>query len=211
MSDSTICRLLAIFSIVFASSLLGCGKKEANSAKSASSATELEGTWKLDCTATKDSQGEVDGYVAATWEFKGAALTSTFSLYESTDKTCGTAQLNIAAAAAFSIGAASAVESGAKEIDLRFTKREVTLYHADFVGSYNDMKYCGFDDWTSGVAKDIVNLKCSEDDSSSQYFDIFKVEGTSLTWGDDDDDGAGSTAADRPKKLDATQVFKRQQ
>ncbi|MFS4458063.1 hypothetical protein [Bdellovibrio sp. HCB2-146] len=53
------------------------------------------------------------------------------------------------------------VVASAGEMDFRFTRVAMTLFHSDFVDDYNARAVCGFTDWQLGVEKEITALPCA--------------------------------------------------
>ena len=53
------------------------------------------------------------------------------------------------------------VTARAGEMDFRFTRVTMTLFHSDFVEDYNARAVCGLSDWQLGVEKEITALPCA--------------------------------------------------
>lgn len=101
------------------------------------------------------------------------------------------------------VGADVTTPAGAKIFDITTSKVEDTLKTADQVTDFNANSACGKSDWTINVAADITASDCNGDGSKmgDPIFDIYDVDGTTLKFGESNEEGSGKTAAKRPTAL----------
>jgi hypothetical protein len=114
-------------------------------------------------------------------------------------------------AGTYEIGAAVDGVDGAHTLDLTIATFSATM-SAPAAANYNDIEFCGFDDWEADVVKDLTGVECvvGEEDTDTlptqpgdKMYDIVLVAdgGETLTTGDTDE-GEGDTEENRPTEID---------
>lgn len=165
---------------------ISCGKKE----DSSSDATNpLSGTgWASSCTdktITKDS-------------FQADSMTRVVSVYA--DGNCTDLNYQIEMSRNYSVSGGN--------LDLTAKSTVLTMKDQDFLIEANTEKVYGKEDWELGVAKDISGLKVDGADTnpvpkvSDKRYQIFKIDGSKISYGDTSGADDGLTSDKRPMNFD---------
>ena len=166
---------------------------------------ELDGTWKMDeCASGGVSLVVVDG--------KDVEFTHS---YFSVDGKCDGAPYAVRKdVERYAMGNASASAADAIEIDVTTIEGTLMVTAQATADNYNQIQYCGYTDWAANVPKDILGRTCTNGSNSVTYwargdiyYDIYKVDGAKLFFGDATS-GNGQSAATRPMRLE-TQFWSR--
>ncbi len=187
---------------ILAFSLGACGTKDDDKGDDAST----DGTWKSGCNHSESTEGSVTTRSTSdvTFVISGSSLKVSSLSYDSNQDKCVTALSSTASEATFTATGDSAAVSGAQEITIKVSKTVTTPLTQGEVDEDNESKFCEATDWAINVPKDITT--CG---GSTEYFDLLKVDGNNLYFGDSDEEAHdGSTAAKRPVKLDINAFVK---
>ena len=116
------------------------------------------------------------------------------------DAGCTMKQTEFSASASFTIGNESILTSGTtvRKIDFNNIRWFLALDDDDLVVTYNSDQVCGNANWQRGRKVDVTN--CAVFDLPTALFDIFKVDGTNLFFGDLDF-GNALSENNRPSQL----------
>lgn len=173
---------------------VGCGHKEDSSSSDSASVNPLAGTkWRTECIDS--TENEVD--------FEGSSVDVKAFTYD--DATCDTPKILTVAKRAYSV-------SG-QNIDYTFTSVTMTLVVQSDVDNCNQEKCYGKDTWALNVAMDITGKTEGDtviNKAGDKLYNIFKVDGGVLHFGDTTKDGEeGGSLDTRPKDFDTTHPFKK--
>jgi hypothetical protein len=185
--------LLSLFAIT-----LGCASNGAPPASPGQTAPSLVGRWKSACTPMSDTQ-------AFALDFDIAASTWKLDYVVFGDKTCSAKFFTVHIEGPYAIGAASTVVPGAYDARFAFDKKTITPHGAaaaQFLSSDMGCKLA----FTDGVATDVGGSGCA---NLGQYpiakcaadYDVVKIEGDALHFGDRPKDNDMCTEAKRPRAL----------
>ena len=168
--------------------------------KSTGNITVLEGTWSKGCAYNADDED----YSKEEIKFIGNSFTLSGSFY--TDATCSSETMSTATTGTFSIGDSVILTSGTtvNKIDATMASSTLTLGVDDMVTAFNSMSLCGKNNWKKNVAVDVSN--CQDLAGSSKVYDIFKIDGNKLIFGDDTT-GDTESESTRPTALDVNDFF----
>jgi hypothetical protein len=167
----------------------------------------LAGTWKTDCHAENDADGDVDSYKRTELVVSGSTFVTTASFFEKSDTTCATPRYSSVLTAAVVLGGEVAALAGTKKIDINPSRFEVTPATAAAAAVFNQEPYCDISDWAAGVKRDVTEKTCAG--NLDTVYDIYKLDGNELVFGYADGDEIGSAADRRPKTLDAAHAYKK--
>jgi hypothetical protein len=156
--------------------------------------TELEGSWKTTCNYDADN----NEYSIEETSYSGSSFSANVDVYD--DSECTLSAYTLYVDAKFSIGDSKVLTSGieVKEIDFTNIQWEIALINGTYIKSYNASSVCGISSWE--INKRVNVTSCLE--LSSHIYDIFKVDGSTFFYGDDDF-GDYSSDENRPTQLDA--------
>jgi hypothetical protein len=115
----------------------------------------------------------------------------------------------------YEIGALLPAIPGAYEFNATFKRTWETALDDNMVREFNKQKECGTDKWEVGVAMETTHLDCKNTElkEGGKRFDIIKVDGDTLQFGDipeSDDDHTSSSPDLRPTKLSDKLVYTKQ-
>jgi hypothetical protein len=164
--------------------------------------SELNGTWETSCF---DNNGF--NFARTTIQYTDLALTGTFAEYEDAACTRPTHVSHWTGVATVS----GTTPAGDTKLDLSFvtfTSTSLTAANADF---NNTNSYCGFTDWTANVEKDVLGAPCYgfTIPVGGESLDIYRVEGSTLRFGEGSMIGTDVPESARPTSLSTYQVFTR--
>jgi hypothetical protein len=176
-------------------------------AKAPAAPPSVVGGWKTACTPMSDKQGfSLDFDIqAANWAVDYAVFA---------DKDCKTKFFTVRIEGPYALGGASAAGAGIFDGKFSFAKKSVTPHNdaaAKFLASAEGCNTAGF---KSGTAKDISESGCAKlgqrplKDCGAD-FDLVKVEGDVLTFGERPADQDMCTEAKRPKALSKLSMKKK--
>ena len=199
--------------VVIVAALLGsCGKSSSN-AGAGSSASELEGVWQTECLVlTTDLTASTYFKIFATYTGNTEKVDQV--IYSSDN--CSVSTQSTTQTSTFTIGDALTTIAGAKKIDSVTQTLTLMLKDAASVTAANTAPlYYGYSDWVLNTSKDIAGKKATDSDEAENAvgvinYDIFKIDGTKLSLGDNDT-GTGTSDATRPTALDTTLTVTKQE
>ncbi|MEK2690239.1 hypothetical protein [Bdellovibrio sp. GT3] len=180
--------------------LMGCMKEELLP----SSALE-GGTWKTGCSYS----GSNSTYQINTASFSGGNFTQSMTVYGSSS--CASSLIKIDNTGTYLVGDKLAT-SDSIELDMTLGSMNLTPLDATLVTNYNAATYCGYSDWSLGVAKSVAGRTCDTSTMApvgTVQYDIYYiapysipqlnvVQGT-LNFGYFDSTHDGTTPAKRPE------------
>jgi len=189
-------KIRMILAIACACFLSSCEKEEEDELDA------LSGDWNGACLLdTKEGENDSQAFTQNEEEeqepeysrmqvkFDGkGALTAAMGMFS--DAACASKNFGIDLVGTYTIGNDTTTPAGAKELDLIWSSVSLTISNADYVGTFNQHKFCGFEDFVVNVAKDVSTANCGEGNlpkANSTEYDIFKIEGSSLFLGDKDE------------------------
>ncbi len=191
----------------------GCGEKDSGDS---SSGTILNGTWKKTCGKTYDGSSEDDSTDESTtfeetvYEFDNNSFKLTFKTY--TDSTCAANSLTNTQylEGTYAIGDDATSPADAKNLNVTITKSILTLATDAEVAAYNSSKVCGLTTWEKDKEVDMNGKPCDNDEPLTlplTNYDLVKVDGSTVMFGDMHEEADGTTEAKRPTELDTTNVY----
>lgn len=195
----------AIFAGVTSALVLtvGCGKKEDEDEDE----TELEGTWVKAC-GSDNPQSEEPDYDKSLVNFDEDEFTAEIQSFS--DAACATKTSTMNMTGTFTVGDAVEAPAGAKAYTVKTAAVTMTLHDAETVKAYNgetegSTAICG-GNWTIDVAHAMSTELCgAEVFTVSDTYDVFKIDGDKVYFGETGDEGSatdGSTAEKRPTTLE---------
>lgn len=191
-------KVINTFLLVLAALMLNaCG----DSSSGGGSKTELEGTWLLACNYEPDG----DIYTEVQAKVKGDNYTVYQDVYQ--DAACSMPLASAQIKAVFTLGDTVILSSGESvvELDATINSAKMSVEDDNAVAYYNFVSFCGRSDWDKGVMVDVTD--CTEIVSSTEVYDIYKLDGDKLYMGDSDY-GDGETPQTRPTQLDSNAFIK---
>jgi hypothetical protein len=156
-------------------------------------ATALVGDWSTGCLADASTE---------TRAFAGDAMTLTYTSYAAAG--CQTPASTQVQSGTFAIGAYDPAND-VTALDLTVASVVLTLHSADLVAEYDRAHVCG-GDWQLGVPRELAQGGCGPNESGA--FDVFRLEGDTLYFGQKDADRTGHAAEARPITVDLARPFK---
>jgi hypothetical protein len=155
--------------------------------------TELEGTWKTVCRANEtDSDLIVFKFSGNSWDITAASFT---------DTVCNDARQTQNFGGTFEIGGDVNGLEGAKEINFTFNKFQMTLHAQEYVDYYSSSLgiTTAIDEPFSVLGVNLDGFLINDGDT---MYEIFKIDGDNLYFGDGSCDGPCKSEAERPTVLD---------
>lgn len=175
----------------------------------------LVGTWNLACTLDEEDDEDDANYMMASIVIAAdLGFSVTFGMYEDEDCSASGQLIGLSGAGTLVKGAAVSGIDGAFNVDQVITSSSYTIYSSDFVNYFNDEEICG-GEWVKDEVRVIDSdaEKCDAFDlkAGNTLYDIYKIDGTTLKFGDSEGDLDATTAAKRPDTLDESEVYQKQQ
>lgn len=157
--------------------------------------SDLDGTWKTACYMKAQT----------TLAYDALALTGTYT--EFSDDAC-TTPIHVSKWTGTGV-VTGETAAGDTKLDLSFTSFKSTALTAENAAFNNTNQYCGATDWAANVEKDILGKDCYgfSIPVGGKSLDIYRVEGSTLKFGQGSKIGTNLTEADRPTSIDDTRVF----
>ena len=160
----------------------------------------LEGTWSKGCAYNADDED----YSKEAVTFSGNNFTISGSFYA--DASCSSETMSMVSKGTFAIGDSLILTSGTtvNKVDVTIVSNSLTLGMEDLVSEFNFYSVCGKNNWETNVAVDVTN--CQDLSGPNKFYDIFKIDGNKLIFGDDT---TGDTESEntRPTALDVNDYF----
>lgn len=132
-------------------STLSCLKKDSGDSDSGDT-NPLQGTWVAACSSYKS-------------EIEIGTSSIVFTNNGWTDGSCTTQTQKEIITGTYTYSASN--------IDVTVTKHEITIFNSGDITTANGATYCGFNNWVSGVTKDVTGVNCDvsshTDDSVNPY------------------------------------------
>ncbi len=181
--------------------LAACGGSSSDNATPAAG-SDLNGTWASTCV------GPVNGmYSVTTITYDDLALTGNYSEYS--DAACASKVHSTDWTGTSTIAGKTA--TGETKIDIAYASFKSTPLTAANAGQNNAYKYCESTDWAAGTTKDILGKTCQgfSIPVGGKSLDIYKVSGTTLTFGKDAKIAVTLAESDRPTTLQAYGLTKK--
>jgi hypothetical protein len=176
----------------------GCGGEMP---ASAAAGADLDGTWQTQCFPT------AVGFAKTTLAYSSLALTGTYA--EFADSAC-TQAIHVSrwTGAATVPGPA---RNGLTPLDITFATFTSTALTADNATQNNNYRYCGATDWRANVERDVLGADCQgfAIPRGARSLDLYKVEGSTLRFGQGAQIAVSLTESMRPTALDVARVFTR--
>jgi hypothetical protein len=192
--------------LLAAFALTACGS-ESGGGSGDDGLAALAGTWKTDCHAEKRADGNVESYKRMELVISGSSFVTTSTYFQESDATCATQRYSSVLTATAAVGGEVEEIAGAKKIDIKPSKVEVTPATADAAAIFNQEPYCDISDWAAGVKRDVSERTCAGE--LDTVYDIYKLDGKELVFGYADGDEVGSAEGSRPKTLDTAHIYKK--
>lgn len=167
----------------------------------------LAGTWKTDCHAENGSDGNVKFYKRMELVISGSSFVTSSTYFQESDTTCATQSFSSVLTATAAGGGQVEEIAGARKIDIKPSKVEVTPATADAAAIFNQEPYCDISDWAAGVKRDVSAKTCAG--NLDTVYDIYKLDGKELVFGYADGDEVGSAEGRRPKTLDTAHIYQK--
>ena len=185
-------KKMIVFLMLSVLGLGGCGSDGGDGAP----ATVLEGTWSRGCAS--DGGGDYD---KITTTYSGSITNSTYSVFSAIDCSAGSAVVIMSGKGTFTVGEDIVLPGGdsATKLNENYSSILITLFDASYIASFNQAQLCGKSNWEAGKQVEIAG--CSDLISSNLNFDIFKINGNKLFFGDTAT-GEGISDATRPTQLE---------
>lgn len=188
-------------------SLLGCGSASdyvSNTAGAGGSIEDLRAApsgWKTGCVIESGGTSSLESKNT----FIVDAVLNTIIYY--TDSTCTTADEGYRNTASVVTRGTSVTNSSATAYDIAFTKTEVRPLSGTAAARFNSNAKCGRTDWVNnGHWVDVTSSNCFN--GGGTFFDIFKISGSTLVFGDRTAPNDATTEAKRPKVFESTSFTK---
>jgi hypothetical protein len=168
----------------------------------ASAGADLNGTWSTACFLTQNGT-----YAKTVLVYNNLALNGAYQEYS--DSACQTGYNTARWTGTATVGAE--VSTGVKKLDLAFSSFKNTPLTMTAAAGENQYMYCGITDWAANVEKDVLGKPCQgfAIPQGGKSFDLYKVSGTTLKFGQNAKISASPAEADRPTAIDDTRVFTR--
>lgn len=156
----------------------------------------LEGTWSEACTYDADD----DTYSKISMTFTGSNYSISSGAYS--DANCSIALFTMAGEGTYDSGKEKILASGdtVKEADITAKSATLTLKNDSDVADFNTASICDKTNWQKDVAMSI--LACSDLGLTIKSYDIYKIDGNKLYFGDTEGAKDGKTEATRPDELE---------
>jgi hypothetical protein len=176
----------------------GCGGEMP---ATATAGADLDGTWQTQCFPT------MVGFAKTTIAYSNLALTGTYA--EFSDSAC-TQGIHVSRWTGTTTVSGPA-RDGLTPIDIRYATFTSTALTADNATQNNNYRYCGATDWRANVERNVLGADCQgfAIPMGARSLDVYKVEGTTLRFGQGAQIAVNLTEAMRPTMIDATRVFTR--
>ena len=177
--------------------------------KATDSTDPIVGTWKATCvTVSSDTPyGSMTETIAA-----NNTATMTSIAYSAAGCADSLKNFTVGLTVSWTKGAAVTGVDGAYNLDSTYSKVEFTIHTDALVSQFNTAGACG-GGWTKDVAKEITATAASctgFPKSGDKNYDIYKVDGTKLYFGDSSGGKDGSTADKRPTALKTSLALDKQ-
>jgi hypothetical protein len=194
-------------------SVSGCSEPKAPNVTGGNGNTgsNIDGVWTTSCVTENDS------FKKFVLNISGSISTKTEFKYE--DASCTTEISQIAYQSSFALGTNVATPVGALAFEQTVTKMIMTLKSQELVQLANGTPEFGMPPlicgggFTINVPKELTASTCQGDEIYSDLFqksfDIVKLDGDKLYFGQIDKTNDGSSAANRPKQLETMYYTKR--
>lgn len=172
-------------------------------------AIEVNGSWVENCAAYEDESGSEQ------WQINFNNSTYLWVMKTFSDQQCKTLTDIETESGTYTFGRLLTIPEGAQEIDFTIKKYEIVFYNQEEINELNSVKWCGYNDWTLGVSRDVTGKQCSEDEEDimpnvgEKNYDIVKLDVNSLFFGANDDDHDGTSVDQRPVSLENVPYFKK--
>ena len=195
------------FSLLFGCGMLlaltACGDK---SDKGDSGENPLLGTWESTCIALNNNTASY----RKTASFTSADYTQATMTFDG-DGQCQTVSKILQDGGTYRIGKSAAGDTGAREIDFTVAQLLLTPKTQEIADTFNDISNCGITSWQLDQPIDIKNRQNCElgSNTGDSAFDLFKVSGTNLNFGEIDATHDGTTAEKRPVTLSGDLTLQR--
>lgn len=144
-------------------------------------------TFTTACQASDNSTADSPEYTTGTLTVNATTMSGTMNFFS--DSTCTTASYSLVGSETFVIGGAASV-SGATKIDRTASSVVITPKSDAMVEFFNSSSFCGKTDWAASTAADVTTATCGASANNSTLYDIFKIDGSSLQFGES---GSGSS------------------
>lgn len=179
-------------------SLIACSDDE-DSVLQPSGNNSLNGIWTSGCLIDDDGDGSIRKITIS-----GISFQSQNDVF-SDDSSCNTRTIQIGTSGSFVTGAEVPLATGAPatQVDICFQSGTVTYFGANIVNNVNTNNVCGRSNWQDGVSQDAT--ACLQ--LPSIDYDIFRVDGNTVYFGDNN--SSGQTPETRPTGLDLTAPYTR--
>jgi hypothetical protein len=194
---------LKIFAVVsLAILLVACGKDDDSGPSYTAPISTMEGNWAKTCETEVGSTGSQ----LETLSVENISFRSNYTFFS--DSGCKTPSYEMRAS--FEILSSTGKTSNLADVydlDISLSRIVITPLSEEIVAAFNSEKAYGISNWTVNGATSVTGKTIEGTDDpqtviGSKYFDIFKVSGGTLNFGDSET-GDGDTAAARPKTLEA--------
>jgi len=167
--------------------------------------TDLYGSWTQTCEAIAPTGFRKDSLV-----IDATTVQMIAQIYPQTGSSCaGTADVEARANLNYVITAFNPAMNNPVDMSLNQILAKVNSVTAAAVA--NASSFCGFNDWSVGVEKDITGRNCVTNlpSAGGAFYQIFKLEDANrLFVGQIDTDHDGTTTAKRPTALESTPYTK---
>ena len=176
----------------------------------ATTSTELEGTWNTGCVNRDETGDENDESSSDTFIYTSNSVAYSGIKYNGLN--CAEEETRRAVNYTFTIGTVVSDSSpDVKKIDKTVLSFKMMLKLDTVVNRFNTDSVCGLTDWTKDSEKDITGLTCvignNTISTSGISYDIYKLDTISSPnrlYVGDENTGDGSTDASRPTALETT-------
>ncbi len=172
---------------------------------------ELDGTWRITCTAELDSKGVAQSFKSFDMTFSGTKATKNLDAFS--DRECKNKIISMRITGTMESGKILTSPQGAKSFDFTPVEYEVTHFAAEAVNTANYIGECG-GGWVLGKKRIISKDTCSKNDeafkdSFLKTYDIYKIQDGSLYMGQSDASDPntdGTSPEKRPKEFQTSFV-----
>lgn len=185
--------------------ILGCGKKNESSGSTSIEGTPGNGGSISDLRATANGWNtgclpiNLSNSKEAEFKVSGVIFVHTEISYGGAG--CSTAQRALRATATLEAKGTSGSYSSATALDIIVSKLEIQVLSTAVANSYNSSSYCGKTDWAvNGQWFDMTGLSCSD---TAPIYDIFKITGSQVVFGNKSGSNDGSSTLKRPTTLES--------
>lgn len=190
--------------VVGSALLVACGKTTKDVVQTIEEPTLMK-TWSAGCGKSE----LLDVSAKSFYQFAGKDLTKAYELYN--DDKCATAVAVVKQEGAFDLRGSDTRTADAKALDFHYRKIVVTALNADGQKLLEKVGFCDQNQWPLNQPVDVTakvgGLKCPLPKVRDE-FDIYRVNGETLWFGEGKFFGRAESADKRPTKIDTDKAYK---